>query len=173
MKSVSGRTLQMRHFDAEQCPLVMPPPPKSAFSAKQVDPTVLKLADFIGKPHNFGPTPQDAHRELERQRMLQAELQLEADAQTKLRKDKEAQEVAQAQKAKQDELQASNQVKESERQMLEARKAPLKAYLMQQIVPVLTKGLVEVCNRHPEDPVDFLAEWLLRHNPEDDSDVYQ
>jgi nucleoside-diphosphate-sugar epimerase/adenylate kinase family enzyme len=173
MKSVSGKTVLLRHFDSEQCPLVLPPPAKSAFSAKQVDPTVLKLADFIGKPHNFGPTPQDAHRELERQRLLQAEQQSEAEALTKKKKEKEALEVAQAQKAKQDELFAANQVKESERQMLEARKAPLKAYLMQQIVPVLTKGLVEVCNKHPEDPVDFLAEWLLRHNPEDDTDVYQ
>ena len=172
-RTVTGKSAQLRHFDVEQCPLVLPPPAKSAFSAKQVDPTVLKLADFVGKPHNFGPTPQDAHRELERQRLLQAEQQSEAEAQTKKKKEKEALEVAQAQKAKQDELFAANQVRESERQMLEARKAPLKAYLMQQIIPVLTKGLVEVCNKHPEDPVEFLAEWLLRHNPEDDTDVYK
>jgi len=33
------------------------------------------------------------------------------------------------------------------------------------VLPVLTRGLAEVCEVRPEDPVDYLAEWLFRHNP--------
>ena len=63
-------------------------------------------------------------------------------------------------------------MKDAERAMLEQRKGPLKQYLMDNVIPVLTKGLIEVCNSRPEDPVDFLAEWLFRHNPEDHPELY-
>jgi hypothetical protein len=76
---------------------------------------------------------------------------LEHEAQLRRRKDKELVDVAAAQKLLQEQRAAATKVKESERKMLEARKAPLKAYLMQQVIPVLTKGLIEVCNRKPED----------------------
>jgi adenylate kinase len=172
-RSVGGRQVEMKSFDVEQSPLTPPPPPKSRYAPRAVDPAVLKISEFIGKPRNFGQTPQDAHRETLRQKALAAEQAAEAEAQQKLVKEKEAMEVAQAKKQLEDERFAANKVRESERLMLEARKAPLKAYLMQQVIPVLTKGLIEVCNKKPEDPVDFLAEWLFRHNPEDDADIYQ
>lgn len=31
---------------------------------------------------------------------------------------------------------------------------------------ILTQGLVDVCEVRPEDPIDYLAEWLFRHNPQ-------
>lgn len=164
--------MAIRATDMEACPLVPPPPPKSAFAPKQVDPVITKMIEQLGKPHNFGPTPQDARREAERQRLLVDEQKAEQEAAAKKRKEKEALEVVMAQKARNEELQRVNQMKEHERQMLEQRKGPLKSYLMANVIPVLTKGLIEVCNRRPEDPVDFLAEWLFRHNPEDHPDMY-
>ena len=33
------------------------------------------------------------------------------------------------------------------------------------VIPTLTEGLIEVCKLKPEDPVDYLAEWLFKNNP--------
>ena len=30
----------------------------------------------------------------------------------------------------------------------------------------LEKGLIDVCTVQPEDPVDYLAEWLFKHGAE-------
>lgn len=35
-------------------------------------------------------------------------------------------------------------------------------YLMQYVVPHLTKGLLEVTQVRPEDPVEFLAEYIFK-----------
>jgi len=33
---------------------------------------------------------------------------------------------------------------------------------MDNLVPILTQGLIEVCCQQPEDPVDTLAEYLFK-----------
>lgn len=53
-----------------------------------------------------------------------------------------------------------------EEKLLVAQSEPLRNYLMQFVFPVLTKGLLEVARRKPDDPVDFLAEYLFKENPE-------
>jgi hypothetical protein len=40
---------------------------------------------------------------------------------------------------------------------------PLRAYLMEHMVPSLTEGLIELCKVLPEDPVDYLATYLENH----------
>jgi hypothetical protein len=40
------------------------------------------------------------------------------------------------------------------------------AYLNNKIYPVLTKGLTFLCKEKPADPVQWLAQWLLRNNPD-------
>jgi len=35
---------------------------------------------------------------------------------------------------------------------------------MDNLVPILTEGLLEVCKRTPDDPVDYLAEYLFRRS---------
>ena len=50
-------------------------------------------------------------------------------------------------------------------ELLEVRSIPLRNYLMQNVIPTLTEGLIEVCKLKPEDPVDYLAEWLFKNNP--------
>eukprot|EP00439_Symbiodinium_sp_Y106_P072169 s2547_g13.t1 len=44
---------------------------------------------------------------------------------------------------------------------LEAEAQPLRQYLMAHVVPTLTAGLTEVCKEQPEDPIEFLAQYLL------------
>lgn len=56
------------------------------------------------------------------------------------------------------------QIKEYERDILDAKSQPIRQYLMDNLVPILTDGLLEVCKRTPEDPVDYLAEYLFRRS---------
>ena len=43
---------------------------------------------------------------------------------------------------------------------------------MQNVIPTLTEGLIEVCKLKPEDPVDYLAEYLFANNPvEEEADA--
>ncbi|EPQ09167.1 Adenylate kinase 7 [Myotis brandtii] len=57
------------------------------------------------------------------------------------------------------------EVKREETELLEAQSAPLRNYLMTYVMPTLMQGLNECCKVRPEDPVDFLAEYLFKHNP--------
>ena len=49
------------------------------------------------------------------------------------------------------------QVQHEEQEMLETQSIPLRNYLMRHVMPTLTKGLMEVCNVRPDDPVDYLV----------------
>eukprot|EP00419_Tripos_fusus_P010078 CAMPEP_0172663264 /NCGR_PEP_ID=MMETSP1074-20121228/5811_1 /TAXON_ID=2916 /ORGANISM="Ceratium fusus, Strain PA161109" /LENGTH=800 /DNA_ID=CAMNT_0013479229 /DNA_START=140 /DNA_END=2542 /DNA_ORIENTATION=+ len=54
---------------------------------------------------------------------------------------------------------------EEQRKHLEA--LALREYLMQNIVPTMTEGLIEVCKVLPENPLDYLATFLEQHATED------
>jgi hypothetical protein len=38
-------------------------------------------------------------------------------------------------------------------------------YLQAKVNPFLVQGLTKLCKQKPEDPVVWLAEWLLKNNP--------
>ena len=57
------------------------------------------------------------------------------------------------------------EVEQQEQELLEVRSIPLCNYLMQNVVPTLTEGLLELCKLKPTDPVDYLAEYLFKNNP--------
>lgn len=40
-----------------------------------------------------------------------------------------------------------------------------KDYVTQALTPTLTQGLVELCRTKPANPVEWLAKWLIAHNP--------
>merc|ERR1712100_773416 len=56
-----------------------------------------------------------------------------------------------------------NEVKRQELDRLELQSVPLRNYLMKNVMPTLTQGLMECCKVRPDDPVDFLAEYLFEH----------
>merc|ERR1712063_245295 len=58
------------------------------------------------------------------------------------------------------------EVREQEKEMLEAKARPFRQYVMAHVMPTLTAGLIECAKLRPEDPVDFIAEYLYQHNPE-------
>ena len=43
---------------------------------------------------------------------------------------------------------------------------PIRAYLDQTVVPVLLQALSEVAKERPANPIEFVAKYLLEHNPE-------
>ena len=43
---------------------------------------------------------------------------------------------------------------------------PSKMYLEATVVPTVMQALQEVCEARPENPMEFLAYYLLKHNPE-------
>ena len=48
-------------------------------------------------------------------------------------------------------------MKREEQQLLEAQSTPLRNYLMQNVMPTMTVGLIECCRVRPDDPIDFLV----------------
>ena len=60
------------------------------------------------------------------------------------------------------------EVHKQEAEAFQAASLPLRNYLMTFVMPTLTKAMQE-CNKvRPEDPVDFIAEYLFKHNPQYD-----
>ncbi|PNH06254.1 Protein dpy-30 [Tetrabaena socialis] len=44
--------------------------------------------------------------------------------------------------------------------------APIRTYLEATVVPVMMQGMQALCKERPENPVEFLAYYLLSHNPQ-------
>eukprot|EP00471_Norrisiella_sphaerica_P002997 CAMPEP_0184482844 /NCGR_PEP_ID=MMETSP0113_2-20130426/4437_1 /TAXON_ID=91329 /ORGANISM="Norrisiella sphaerica, Strain BC52" /LENGTH=90 /DNA_ID=CAMNT_0026862847 /DNA_START=23 /DNA_END=295 /DNA_ORIENTATION=- len=42
---------------------------------------------------------------------------------------------------------------------------PIRQYLDQTVTPVLLKAMGELVHIRPEDPVEWLAAWLVKNNP--------
>jgi protein dpy-30 len=40
---------------------------------------------------------------------------------------------------------------------------PIRAYLDQTVVPILLQGMAEVAKERPENPIEYLAHYLLKH----------
>ena len=60
-------------------------------------------------------------------------------------------------------------IKQQERDLLDTRSQPIRQYLMDNLVPFLTQGLIELCKKVPQDPVENLADFLLKKADEIDN----
>ena len=43
---------------------------------------------------------------------------------------------------------------------------PIRAYLEAQLMPLLMEALNELVKAKPHDPIEFIASYMLEHNPE-------
>jgi adenylate kinase len=59
---------------------------------------------------------------------------------------------------------------QKERELEQVQNFPFRNYLMDFVVPVLNEGLVEVSHILPDDPVEFLAEYLYKKSFEVDKE---
>uniref|UniRef100_A0ACB8G5T3 Adenylate kinase 7 n=2 Tax=Sphaerodactylus townsendi TaxID=933632 RepID=A0ACB8G5T3_9SAUR len=124
---------------------------------------VKEITKEVGEPRNYGLTDEEKE-ELERK---QAEERLAKEAQEKAELErKEAEERAQKLTNWEEWNKRLEEVKRQEQELLEAQSAPLRNYLMKHVMPTLMQGLNVCCMIRPDDPVDFLAEYLFKNNPE-------
>lgn len=54
-------------------------------------------------------------------------------------------------------LKRINQIKADKEEVLAAEQLPTRKFLLLNIMPILTKGLLEVCKINPIDPIDHLV----------------
>ncbi|KAL6765473.1 protein dpy-30 [Haematococcus lacustris] len=65
-----------------------------------------------------------------------------------------------------DAVKAAEQAALNIHKKLNIQAAPIRHYLEGTVVPVLMQGLQAVCKERPENPVEYLAYYLLSHNPQ-------
>nr|CAB3220768.1 adenylate kinase 7 [Phallusia mammillata] len=127
--------------------------------------TIEKIAGMLGEPRNYGPTPEEKE-EMERA-AAEARLRKEADERA-IRERNEAEEAAIMKQRQEEWLERLEEVRRQEREVLELQSIPLRNYLMKHVMPTLTQGLIQCCQVRPDDPVDYLAEFLFEQNPQVD-----
>ncbi|KAM8916506.1 adenylate kinase 7 isoform 3-T3 [Spinachia spinachia] len=116
----------------------------------------------VGRPRNYGPTSQEVEEEERRK----TEEKMRREAQEKAEEERhEAEEAEQRAALWKEWTVRLQEVRQQEEEVLEAESAPLRNYLMEHVMPTLTQGLITCCTARPQDPVDFLAEFLTRNNP--------
>jgi len=49
---------------------------------------------------------------------------------------------------------------------LSSQALPVRQYLESTVVPLLMQGLQSLCKERPDNPVEYLANYLLQHNPQ-------
>lgn len=52
-------------------------------------------------------------------------------------------------------------IRQDEKEQLNQKSQPIRSYLIENLVPILTDGLINVCKLQPKDPVDSLASFLF------------
>ncbi|ESP02316.1 hypothetical protein LOTGIDRAFT_199862 [Lottia gigantea] len=127
--------------------------------------TIEKIKKIMGSPRNYGPTPE----EIEEKRKAEEEERLKRETEEREERErKEAEEAAERKKRQEIWTQRLNEVKREEYELLEAQSYPLRNYLMKHVMPTLTQGLIDCCKVRPDDPIDYLAEYLFQQNPQVD-----
>ncbi|KAM5339532.1 adenylate kinase 7 [Glossophaga mutica] len=123
---------------------------------------IKRLIKEIGEPRNYGLTDEE---KAEEERRIAEEVLAKEAAVKAAHERKEAKERAEKIARWEEWNKRLEEVKREERELLQAQSAPLRNYLMAYVMPTLMQGLSECCKVRPEDPVDFLAEYLFKNNP--------
>ncbi|XP_066177931.1 adenylate kinase 7 [Sylvia atricapilla] len=127
--------------------------------------TVSKIIKDIGEPRNYGLTDEEKEA-LERQA---AEERIAKEAQEKAEQEhREAKEREERMARWEEWNKQQEEVKKQELELLEAQSVPLRNYLMKNVMPTLMQGINECCRIRPDDPVNFLAEYLFKNSPDVD-----
>ncbi|XP_063232188.1 adenylate kinase 7-like [Bacillus rossius redtenbacheri] len=117
----------------------------------------------IGKPRNYGPSAEErAQTEQETEEKRKAEQLEKEQEEERIQKKIQEEEMAKMEEW----ATLLNALKEEEATVLAVRGIPMREFLVKNVFPVLTKGLIEVARTRPSDPVDFLAVYLFTNNPD-------
>ncbi|XP_024912672.1 adenylate kinase 7-like isoform X2 [Cynoglossus semilaevis] len=124
---------------------------------------VEKITEMLGRPTSYGLSPEEQEEEERRKEEEQKEKQAEEAAERRRRNEAALAEMA----AQYQEWKNLAELEKQEEELLEARSLPLRNYLVEYVMPSLSEAMVDCCAVKPEDPVDFLAEHLLRNKQKD------
>jgi adenylate kinase len=117
-----------------------------------------ELTALIGKPHNYGDSKEDLTR---KQTEEQITMEKEDERRRQESKEKLQREAELAKILDLNWRERIDKLVQEEKSILETQTVPFREYLMKNILPTLTQGLVQVVKLHPSDPVDFLAQFLF------------
>jgi len=59
-----------------------------------------------------------------------------------------------------------NNQKDKEKELLESRSQPMRKYLMDKVIPSVAEGILKICKDLPEEPIEFLADFLVKKSAE-------
>jgi hypothetical protein len=62
-------------------------------------------------------------------------------------------------------MKVNRTIQMSQAQRDKLNQLPVRAYLDETVVPVMMQALAAVSRERPEDPVDYVAKYMLQHNP--------
>ncbi|KAI9140724.1 hypothetical protein BKA69DRAFT_1125458 [Paraphysoderma sedebokerense] len=131
-------------------------------NANQLNERVLeRIKKFVGKPHNYGLSEEEI---IKRKKTRDLEKAKTAEAAREAQERLEAEEMERQNKVMEEWNIRINEVRQQEKEVLETQSLPLRNYLMKHVLPTLTTGLIEVCKVRPEDPIDYLAEFLFKNS---------
>ncbi|CAI2734932.1 unnamed protein product [Schistosoma spindalis] len=133
--------------------------------SEELEQTFKKLVYFIGPPRNYGLSDE----EIEKQRLIveKQRIEFERAEEERLKREIETAEAERNQRIK-EWKEKQDALEKEEKDLLNKEAEPLRAYLRKHIMPVLAKGLTECVRKRPDDPLDFLAEYLFYNNPQVD-----
>lgn len=123
------------------------------------------IREIIGAPRNYGLTSSE-EAEI---KLIFEERKIQADKEAKERLQKDLEEEERKQKeSMQKWAEQLAEVHRQEAERFQASSMELRNYLMKYVMPTLTKAVHETTKVKPDDPVDFIAEYLFKHNPQYD-----
>ena len=64
----------------------------------------------------------------------------------------------------------AEQVAKKAKTEVSEKAVPTRQYLESTVVPVLMQGMQELTKERPDDPVQYLAAYLIKHNPKKSAD---
>jgi len=124
-----------------------------------------------GRPFNYLPNEEEVATQVLAQRTSKLQ-ELKAKAAAEKTSDKAGDAKAHKGAIQMQETRMALVEKHKEEQQT-LRELPLRDYLMRYMVPTLTEGLIEVCKVVPDNPVDYLANYLEEHAAEPPSEESQ
>ncbi|KAJ0401002.1 hypothetical protein ATCC90586_002626 [Pythium insidiosum] len=65
-----------------------------------------------------------------------------------------------------EEAKSAEKAVENVQAKVEAHSLPIRAYLDQTVVPILLQGMSALVKERPPNPVEWLAAYLIKHNPQ-------
>ncbi|XP_075223888.1 adenylate kinase 7-like [Lycorma delicatula] len=126
-----------------------------------LDQIIEKILHIAGSPQNYETIIQQESEKLKKEQLERTHHE------SKTKRFKETKKLRRSVIKKKLQLWADqvDRMKEEEEEILAKESLPLRHYLIKFVFPTLTNGLIEIASVKPDDPIDYLAEYLFKENP--------